>query len=438
MPNNLTETEGFILPNVSLCEDNDHLHYNPLCPRLNYYIISNVTYSPTVDYDETTNTISFDYEHVTSGSSCTETSENGSDSIELGFEENNTDSNIAYISSINYHGTEIPYYFTHLCQKCDEIRYVANSKSSVNASVFANPGIASHTYDSNSKIGIITFNGNLTAIPANAFYYNKEQASQITEYIANFTSVTIPTCVTSIGNYAFYKCSNLTNIDIPNSVTSIGNGAFQNCSGLTSVTIGNGVTSIGGYAFSGCIGLTSVTIPNSVTSIEYGAFSGCSGVTSVTIGNGVTSIEQNAFSGCSGLTSVHISDIAAWCNIAFSDGSTSNPLPFAHHLYLNNEEITNLVIPNSVTNIKYAAFQECTGLTSVVIPDSVTSIGGSAFYNCSNLTSVTVEQTTPPTLSTYVFDNTNNTPIYVPRGSVSAYKAANNWSVYKNRIQAIQ
>ncbi|MBQ5802307.1 MAG: leucine-rich repeat domain-containing protein, partial [Clostridia bacterium] len=64
--------------------------------------------------------------------------------------------------------------------------------------------------------------------------------------------------VTSIGEYAFYKCTKLTSVVIPDSVTSIGNFAFSNCTNLTSVTIGNSVTSIGEYAFSNCASLTSV------------------------------------------------------------------------------------------------------------------------------------------------------------------------------------
>ncbi|MBR5576473.1 MAG: leucine-rich repeat domain-containing protein, partial [Bacteroidaceae bacterium] len=107
------------------------------------------------------------------------------------------------------------------------------------------------------------------------------------------------------------------------------------------------VKSIGYSAFYGCFGLRSVTISNSVTSIGDYAFS-YSGLTSVTIPNSVTSIGNNAFMGCSGLTSVHISDIAAWCNIEFSR-TDSNPLYYAHYLYLNGEEVKDLVIPNSVT-----------------------------------------------------------------------------------------
>ena len=196
-------------------------------------------------------------------------------------------------------------------------------------------------------------------------------------------------CVTSIGEETFYQCSGLTSVTIGNSVTSIGDYAFSGCSGLTSVTIPNSVTSIGDGAFYHCSGLTSVTIPNSVTRIGSDAFSYCSGLTSVTIGNGVTSIGQGAFSSCSGLISVHISDIAAWCNIDFGD-SASNPLLYAEHLYLNGEEVKDLVIPNSMTSIGNYAFDSCKGLTSVTIPNSVTSIGESAFSFCTGLTSVTI------------------------------------------------
>ena len=199
----------------------------------------------------------------------------------------------------------------------------------------------------------------------------------------------IPNSVTTIGGLAFYKCSGLKSVTIPNSVTIIGSYAFSGCSGLTSVTIPNSVTTIGGSAFYKCSGLTSVTIPNSVTTIGAGAFEECSGLTSVTIPNSVTTIGSSAFSNCSGLKSVKIYDLEAWCKISFASES-ANPLCYAHHLFLNDVEIKDLVIPNSVTTIGGLAFYDCSGLTSVTIPNSVTTIGRSAFYYCSGLTSVTI------------------------------------------------
>ena len=153
------------------------------------------------------------------------------------------------------------------------------------------------------------------------------------------------------------------------------------------------VLSIGNRAFSDCSGLTSVDIPNGVTSIGWGAFNGCSGLTSVTIPSSVTSIDWGAFQNCSGLTSVHIKDIVAWCNISFTystSGESSNPLVYAHHLYLNGKEIKSLIIPNSVTHVGGYAFSGCSGLTSVTIGNGVTSIGKSAFAGCSGLTSVDI------------------------------------------------
>lgn len=120
---------------------------------------------------------------------------------------------------------------------------------------------------------------------------------------------------------------------------------------------------------------------------------------SVQIGDCVTSIGDSAFYNCSGLTSIDILD--------------------------------------GVTSIGSNAFQNCSGLTSCTIGSGVRYIADSAFNNCISLTSITIKATTPPEAEGNFFANTNNCPIYVPSGSVSAYQSASGWSEYASRIQAI-
>ncbi|MBO7694746.1 MAG: leucine-rich repeat domain-containing protein [Methanobrevibacter sp.] len=214
--------------------------------------------------------------------------------------------------------------------------------------------------------------------------------------IACYSSTTITTAETRHSSFAY---SAMTSAEIGGCVTSIGQYAFYGCTSLTSCTISFGVTTIENGAFGECYSLPSITIPNSVTSIGNSAFEYCYSLASVSIGNGVTSIGIMAFYDCSGLTSI--------------------------------------VIPNNVTTIGESAFEYCSGLTSVNIGSGVTSIGAGAFNYCNNLASITVNALTPPTLTSGIFDNTNNCPIYVPCELVSTYKYDSGWSIYASRIQGI-
>ena len=121
-------------------------------------------------------------------------------------------------------------------------------------------------------------------------------------------------------------------------------------------------------------------------------------MTSVYVPSSVKSIGERAFYECEKLDSVNISDLAAWCRIRFStkvygsysdyDDFTSHPLYWAHRLYLNGEEIRDLIIPNTVTSIGDIAFYNCRNLTSVEIPSSVTKIGERTFYGCDSLMTI--------------------------------------------------
>ena len=118
-------------------------------------------------------------------------------------------------------------------------------------------------------------------------------------------------------------------------------------------------------------------------------FDQCTNLKEIAIPNGVSSIGEQAFTGCDALSSVYIKDLSAWCRITFSD-LASNPLVHGAKLYLDNKEVTELVIPEDITEIKNYAFYGCKSIIKVVIPDHVTSIGNSAFYSCNALSSVVI------------------------------------------------
>lgn len=170
----------------------------------------------------------------------------------------------------------------------------------------------------------------------------------------------------------------------------------------------------------------------------------------------MTSIDGYAFRDCSGLTMTNYTGtVAQWCDIDFLD-YTANPIRYSHNFYINDVEITDLVIPNSVTTIGGFAFYCCSGLTSVTIPNSVTSIGDYAFSGCTSLTSLTLPSSVtsigdnafswcsnmdsitslasvPPSLGYMCFNDVNTQiPVFVPCESVSAYQSASGWSDFSN------
>ncbi len=214
---------------------------------------------------------------------------------------------------------------------------------------------------------------------ANNLYLNNELV----------TDLIIPSGVTRICDYAFESCTSFTSVVIPGSVNSIGDEAFMYCSSITNVIIESGVQSIGERAFFKCTSLTDVNILEGVTSIDESAFSSCTSLTSIAIPSSVMFIYRWAFNNCTSLNDVYITDVAAWCDINFIDNG-SNPFNYANNLYLNNELVTDLVIPSGVTSISDCAFYNCTSITSVTIQSGVKIIGKRAFDNCTSITSVTI------------------------------------------------
>lgn len=317
----------------------------------------------------------------------------------------------------------------------------------------------------------ITIPNSATTIRNSAFYncsglINVNIPSSITEIgdsafcgCSNLPSITIPDGITTISSSVFFECSSLTSITIPDSVTEIGTSAFYNCSNLSSITIPDGVTAIRHGVFSGCSSLTSVTIPVGVSSTETQAFYGCTSLTNVviagdvvTIGDGtfymcsnltsinipasVTSIGHFAFAGCGNLKRVDITDLSAWCKIDFEQSvPASCPLTWGAKLYLNGSEVTEVIIPSDISEIKDYAFRDCSSIVSITIHEGVKKIGKQAIGS-GYLEKVYFKSTTPPTIVHDTFFDLRNATIYVPAEAVDAYKQAEYWSEYADNIFA--
>ena len=287
------------------------------------------------------------------------------------------------------------------------------------------------------------------------------------------TSITLPSSVTSIGVYAFIDCENLTTVkfaegsqlesiperafancdqlvsmEIPASVTSIGVSAFESSDALKTISFGCGsqLASIGEYAFSGSA-LETITIPATVTDLGERAFEYCNQLTMVNFeeNSQLTTIKYQVFYKCTNLTS-----------FAIPKGVTT-----LEDQSFQESGLTSIYIPNTVTsmgnafrncaNLKQVTFQEgCqmtkidnqtfmgTGIVSIEIPASITEIGGYAFYNCQDLETVTLLANEVVSIDKDTFKNVGNlAEIYVPAGLVESYKAADIWSSYSEKIQAI-
>ena len=283
--------------------------------------------------------------------------------------------------------------------------------------------IVSNTYENGQ--GVITFDGDVTMIGAQAFYN-----------CATLTSISISSTISEMNKNAFSGCKNLKRVDISylsawckivfkdsTASSPLSNWAdlYLNGELLTDLVIPSDITVLNFGAFYGCTSLSNVTIPSQVTSIGQAAFGHCSSLTSITISDSVTSIGNSAFCNCTSLTSVTIT------NSITSIGS---------YTFENCDSLTSVTIPNSVTSIGGRAFCWCDSLTSITIPDSVTEIGGSAFSGCTSLKEVYCKPTTPPATGNSSTFNNNATDrkIYVPMASVEAYRAAEYWSRYASDI----
>ena len=220
---------------------------------------------------------------------------------------------------------------------------------------------------------------------------------------SSLTSVDLGQCLDSISPYAFYGCHGLGEITLPTTVTVVGENAFSGCNHLSLVNISdlntwcaidfmneaaNPLVYGGEFVVNGET-VRDLVLPEDITLINRNAFVGCSSLESVTIPETVTTVGESAFGSCIKLTRVNAPSLEHWFDIDFKN-EFANPLCSGTHLFIGGEELTRLVVPETVTAIGDNVFTGCVGLTDVAIGDHVTAVGNRAFSCCENLANVTM------------------------------------------------
>ncbi len=133
-----------------------------------------------------------------------------------------------------------------------------------------------------------------------------------------------------------------------------------------------------------------VVIEEGVTGIGTGAFMACRNLTKATLPKSLTYIHSIAFSNCHNMKDFYVTSLESWLNLTYEN--TSNAWGEEYHLFVNETEISEITIPESITNIRNCAFYGFVNLKKVTIPDSVKSIGDFAFYGCSRLSDITIPE----------------------------------------------
>lgn len=227
-----------------------------------------------------------------------------------------------------------------------------------------------------------------------------------------------------IDEQAFGRCPLLDNIDIPRSVDTIGKYAFYE-SGLVSFSFPSWINdySQSQGLFSGCKNLQEIYMDDNVT--ELGAttmFQDCSALQKVRLSESIKSLPQYLFKGCSSLQTLTLPENLETIEYACFEGTLG---------------IKEMIIPKSVKRIEGNAFVG-SGIRRMFIPYATEYIGNGLLQNTYDVEEVHIQRTTPPG-GAYSFSSPqigpNTATLYVPTGSLEAYKADASWNVFSNIVE---
>ncbi|MBQ8738926.1 MAG: leucine-rich repeat protein [Clostridia bacterium] len=240
-----------------------------------------------------------------------------------------------------------------------------------------------------------------TRVPSYMLYSNPQWTKSVTFEEDSACAV--------IGDFAFYECARIKSITLNKNLTKIGKYAFYGCYDVFEITVNSLALDdleAHNYAFAyvgtGTTGVT-VTINDGVSKLPSFMFYPTSTVGGISphirtvifkTENTPLEIGEDAFYGCDKISRVEAKSIKGYLNISFAGGRT-NPMMYAQKLYINDDVLTSLVVPEGVSKINDYAFYYCYPLTEAVISKDVCYIGRGAFNQCRSLdfSDVTFENT---------------------------------------------
>lgn len=271
----------------------------------------------------------------------------------------------------------------------NEIRYISLSATAITPSTASwEVPIKSNVYDAEKGRGIITFQGNLTKLPKQAFYESEflsaialpdalsDMGNRSFESCSNLTYIRLPKNFKNIGEYTFYGCKSLEEIELPEACLEIQKRAFYDCSTLRVVRMSSNVQTIGDKAFAYCQSLKDISLSMNLTHLGAGAFY-CSGLNNITFPRGVTKIYQGTFAYCDSLTSVHIPEGITEISVGIMEGERNDDTG----AFDGCDNLREVSLPSTLKILGPYCFHSCNNLLNINIPSSVTKIGSCAFTN---------------------------------------------------------
>lgn len=235
----------------------------------------------------------------------------------------------------------------------------------------------------------------LSVLLLSMFFFSAEALTATGTYNDVIWSLNDDGCFTvdGTGDFSYeipvnYKLK-IKTVEIGKGITGIGNYVFSECSELRTLILNEGITTIGSGAFYSCVSLTDITLPSSLSYVGSYAFGSCSTLSTLSFLGSSTVFDPSVFNSCSRIQTIHIVSVEQWLNInSNSIGDSGLAIESHYNLYIGDKLLTDVIIPDTVTQIGLNAFGNCDSITTVSIPEGVSVIRTHAFAYCSNLKTV--------------------------------------------------